>query len=171
MLVFIRCQVYMRQLYRFVSLCTKKKKKGKSVVWFVVKLLRIGISTRGIFCSVVLVFSVQLLSVRNDCYFQISVLPFTLGHTLSSGSGTLQLLCHWTWRGTAGTATLTCLGVHSRQSLGLPPQLQVAGASGAAAASQQWSSTEALTCLYFALRRSCVLCARDTREPRLCSLC
>lgn len=149
----------------------KKKKKGKSVVWFVVKLLRIGISTRGIFCSVVLVFSVQLLSVRNDCYFQINVLPSTLGHTLSSGSGTLQLLCRWTWRGTAGTATLTCLGVRSRQSLGLPPQLQVAGAAGAAAASQQWSSTEALTCPYFALRRSCVLCARDTREPRLCSLC
>ncbi len=119
-----------------------------------------------VFCGVVLFFSVQLLSVRDNCLFQMSVVPFRVWHTLHNGLGTLQRLCRWTWQGNAGTVALTGLGIRSsRGSALLPLQLQ------AVAASQPCSSTEALKSPCVAVRRSCVLCAHDTWEPLLCSLC
>lgn len=52
-----------------VQFCFTMYKHLKSVVSFVVKSLRIGNSTQVIFCRVVLLFSVQLLSARDNCLF------------------------------------------------------------------------------------------------------
>lgn len=117
------------------------------------------------FCRVVLLFSVQLLSARDNCLFHMSVVLFIVWHTLHNGSGTLKRPCHWRWRGTAGTVALTGLGIRSRQGLVLLLHLQ------AVAAFQQWLSKEARASPYVALRRFCVLCAHDTWEALLCSLC
>lgn len=148
-----------------VQVCFTMYKHLKSVVSFVVKALRIGNSTQVIFCRVVLLFSVQLLSARDNCLFQMSVVPFTVWHTLHNVPGTLWRPCRWTWQGIAGTVALTGPGIRSRQGSVLLLQL------GAVAAAQRWSSIEALKSPYVALRRSCVLCAHDTWEPLLCSLC
>lgn len=119
------------------------------------------------FCRVVLLFSVELLSARDNCLLQMSVVPFIVWHTPRNGSGTLQRPCRWTWRGTAGTVAPTGPGSRSRRGSALSslPQLQ------AVSAFQLCSSVEALKCPYVALWRSCVLCAHDTWEPLLCSLC
>lgn len=148
-----------------VQVCFTMYKHLKSVVSFVVKPLRIGNSTQVIFCRVVLLFSVQLLSARDNCLFQMSVVPFIFWHTLDNVPGTRWRPCRWTWQGIAGTVALTGPGIRSRQGLVLLLQLR------AVAAAHWWSSIEALRSPYVALRRSCVLCAHDTWEPLLCSLC
>lgn len=114
-------------------------------------------------CSDALQCSVTV-SERLLSFPKMSVVPFIVWRTPRSGSGTLRHPCRWTWRGIAGTVTLTCLGIRSTRGSML---LRL----WAVAASQQVSSIEALRIPVVASRRSCVLCAHDTWEPPLCSLC
>ena len=152
-------------LHSFASLCP--------IVWsqsfhLLSSLSELETPLKLFFCRVVLLFSVELLSARDNCLLQMSVVPFIVWHTPRNGSGTLQRPCRWTWRGTAGTVAPTGPGSCSSQGLALLLlllQLQ------AVSASQLWSSVEVLKSPYVALRRSCVLCAHDTWEPLLCSLC
>lgn len=140
----------------------------KSVVSFVVKSLRFGNSTQVIFCRVVLLFSVQLLSARDKCLFQKWVfVPLIVWRTPHNGSGTLRRPCRWTWRGTAGTVART-----GRCSRSTPGWVSLLLLLQAVAADQLWLSIEALRSPCVALRRwSCVLCVHDTWGPLLCSLC
>lgn len=135
------------------------------------KPLQIRSFAQNVFCRVVLRVSVWLLSVQDNHLVPVCVGLLIVWRTLHNDSGTLQCPRHETWPGTGGTAAPTGPGSCSSWGLlSLPPPvllLQPRAVSGP----QLWPSIRALTSPCVAWRLSCVLCARNTPEPHLCSLC